>query len=410
MSERIQNFSKDFHLLIGASIALFLATQTVQPIFPLYVTEKGASTFELGLILSIMSFTAIAAKVPLGILAEHFGKWKVIPIALFGQSLSLILYSIVSDAWWFYPIRIFHALILAAFAPTTIAITSDLAPEGKRGDRIGKYLTSFGAATMFGPFLCSFLSEYLDYTQILRLTAVMPLLGLIAFLLASRKNPHNPQTLHFEEGQQHEERSINPLVSLKEIALSRNVLVLSYLRLTFSFTKAFITTLFALYASKSLLLTSSLIALLFGVKGVTNMLFRFPSGRLSDRVGRKLPLIVSYSLLVLVFLIISESRDFYLLSFAMAIYGLAHAMRAVTEWSLLGDTTSPENSGVATAYLSTMFNVGGAFGAVASGILSLIFPIQSIFKLASLIILPGAFMPFMIRQYVKSNKFNASAH
>ena len=82
---------------------------------------------------------------------------------------------------------------------------------------------------------------------------------------------------------------------------------------------------------------------------------------------------------------------------AMIIFGLAHGMRAVTEWTLLGDSKSSEISSVTTAYLSTMLNIGGAFGAVAAGALSLFLPIPSIFKIASLIILPGTFIPHLMR-------------
>lgn len=393
IGEGIQRVPKEFHLLAGTSVALFLATQTIEPIFPLYITERGATTFEVGLILSILSLTAIVAKVPLGILADRAGKWPVVPVALVGQSLSLLLYSVVSSAWGFYPIRIFHALILAGFAPTAIAITSDLAPKGKRGDMIGRFLTSYGAATMLGPFLCSFLLNYLDYVQILRLTATMPVLGLAAFLLFKQRDSH----INSSQRSPNDRRTIT-LRSLISVASSRNVMVLSYLRLTFSFTNAFLITLFALYASESLLMSSSLIAVLFGVKGVTNMVFRFPSGKLSDRIGHKTPLVLSYLLCTLTYLVISESGDFYVLSVVMALYGFAHAMRAVTEWSLLGDSVTPDISGLATSYLSTMFNIGEALGAVVSGALSLILPTPSIFRLATLVVLPGAFVPLFIRR------------
>ena len=112
---------------------LFLATQTIQPILSLYITEKGATTFELGIIISVLSFVAIAAKIPLGILAERIGRWPIIPAVAVGQTVSLLLYSIAPNPSWFYPIRIFHALILAVYAPTAIAITQDLAPQDKRG-------------------------------------------------------------------------------------------------------------------------------------------------------------------------------------------------------------------------------------------------------------------------------------
>jgi len=169
------------------------------------------------------------------------------------------------------------------------------------------------------------------------------------------------------------------------------MLVLSYLRLTFSFANAFFITLFAVHAEKNLFLTSSLIALFFGIKGITNMLSRIPSGKLADRVGCKWPIILAFTLLTIAFLTISETGNVYLLVFSMVVYGVAHGMRAVTEWSMLGECAPSEAGNVATAYLSTMFNVGAALGAVVAGALSTIFNIQIIFKLASVIIFSGVF-------------------
>jgi len=66
-------------------------------------------------------------------------------------------------------------------------------------------------------------------------------------------------------------------------------------------------------------------------------------------------------------------------------------MRAVAEWAMLGDCAPSEAGNIATAYLSTMFNVGAAFGAVVAGVLSVIFNIQTIFRLAAIIVLSGVF-------------------
>ncbi len=173
------------------------------------------------------------------------------------------------------------------------------------------------------------------------------------------------------------------------------MLVLSYLRLTFSFTYAFFITLFAIYAEKIFFplpepVIASLVALLFGIKGVTNMLSRFPSGKLADKIGYKIPIILAFTLLTITFLTVSETSNIYFLAFAMIIYGAAHGTRAVTEWSMLGEYAPSEAATIATAYLSTMFNVGAALGAVVAGALSLILNTQAIFKLACLITLSGA--------------------
>ncbi len=365
------------------SITLFLATETIQPILSPYITEKGATNLELGVIISLLSFAAIAAKIPLGMLAEKIGRWPILPAVAIGQTVSLLLYSIAPNSTWFYPIRIFHALTLAAYAPTALALTQDLAPPGKRGDTLGKFLTSIGVATTLGPFLCAFLVNYVSHVHLFQIASIIPLIGLAPFLLVR----HESSSMTNQE-----KTHLSIVGSLKTMVFSRDMLVLSYLRLAFSFANAFFITFFAIHAEKNLLLTSSLIALFFGVKGITNMLSRIPSGKLADKVGYKFPIIAAFTLLAIAFLTISEARDVSLLILAMVIYGTAHGMRAVSEWSMLGDCAPAVAGNIATAYLSTMFNVGAALGAVVAGALSIIFTMQSIFKLASVIVLSGVFV------------------
>ena len=343
---------------------------------------------ELGTIISLLSFTAIIAKIPLSILSERIGRWPIIPTVAIGQSISLLLYSIAPNPTWFYPIRIFHAITLAAFAPTALAITRDLAPPGKRGDTIGKFLTSFGIATMLGPFLCTFLIDYIDYTQLFQIAAIIPLLGIGPFLLIRHKSPQAHST---------EKRNPSILTSLKTIISSRNLLILTYLRLTFSFTYAFLITLFAVYAESNLLLVPSLIALLFGIRGTTNTLFRIPSGKLADKIGYKWPIVLAFTILTLAYFTISETANISVLILAMILYGIAHGIRAVTEWTMLADYTPSETANIATAYLSTIFNIGSALGAITAGALAIFLSIPTIFKLASIITFTGAFAVTLIQ-------------
>ena len=167
-----------------------MASQTTDPIFPLYITELGASTFELGLIVSIFSIAAIISKIPIGILAEKAGKWPIIPIALVGQAVCFLLYSIAPNPRWIYPIRVAHSVIVAAFIPIVVAIISDISPPDKRGDYLGRFLTSFGLATMLGPFLGSILLKYVNYRQLYQISALIPLFAGIVFLVAKSKGAY----------------------------------------------------------------------------------------------------------------------------------------------------------------------------------------------------------------------------
>lgn len=99
-----------------------------------------------------------------------------------------------------------------------------------------------------------------------------------------------------------------------------------------------------------------------------------------------------------VFFLLSNTKSIYLLFGVLAIYGLAHAMRAVAEWTLLGMSAPPQLRGVAAAYLSTMSNVGQALGALAAGVLASVLSLPSLFQLASLLYIPTIVAPFLIRQ------------
>jgi MFS family permease len=130
------------------------------------------------------------------------------------------------------------------------------------------------------------------------------------------------------------------------------------------------------------------VALLFTVRGLTNVLSRYPAGRLSDRIGRKRPILVAFSALTVAFVITATQRSVLLLGAAMAIYGFSWGTRAVTEWALLTDLVEPEIKAISMSFLSSVFGLGSTLGSVLAGVLSVYLPFTSIFLVAAAIIVP----------------------
>ena len=50
----------EFYLLAVMAVTTILATETVRPILPLYITEKDVTNFELGIIFSLYSFVTLS--------------------------------------------------------------------------------------------------------------------------------------------------------------------------------------------------------------------------------------------------------------------------------------------------------------------------------------------------------------
>jgi len=382
--ELMESSKKDFYTLIVSATLFHISGQVILPIFPLYLMERGASAFELGLIISLRPALTILSKFLLSPLIDRSGRWPILLTAMFGQFLSMLFYSLAPTIVWFYPIRVFQTICLALFSPTAISIIYDLSPSERRGDFIGRYLTSYGVSSMVGPLLCSILCSYsTPYSGVFLFSSFLSLTGLAALLILLPPYKIIGHTALYKGIKSRETTSLG---SIRKLAFSRRGIALSYVRVAFSSVNSFVTTIFSVYASEVLLYPPAEIALLFMVKGVTNTLFRVPSGLLTDRVGRIKPLLLAYALLTLTFLLLSELRDFRFLVLVMALYGLSHAMRAVTEWSLLGDITPREMRGISTAYFSLMFDVGGGVGSLFAGAALTLLGAPFIFKLGSMIL------------------------
>ena len=166
---------------------------------------------------------------------------------------------------------------------------------------------------------------------------------------------------------------------------NRNVMLLSYCRASFSTSQAIFLALFSIYAVEKLGIKESTLALLFTIRGFSNTLSRFPAGRISDRIGRRIPMLVSYGLLVVSFTIIAFYESITMLGIALVLYGLCWGTRAVSEWAFLTDLVEPNIKTLSISYLSSVFGFGSTLGSIASGWLATIFPYSTLFLLGAVL-------------------------
>jgi MFS family permease len=360
----MSGFPREFYLVTGLSTMVFIAATLIQPFFSLYVNDLGTTTFELGLIVSLLSYATLLTRLPLGLVTTQFGSWWVIPLALFGQSSSYFLYGLVTNPVSLYPIRIFNAIALAALHPTLMSLVSIVSPEGRKGEGVGIYLTSVGLGQMFGPLLCSLLLSYFDYRTIFTISSIIPVIALVLYLVLLRVGALGS---HFSRSSRRVESSISTWSSLKGILSKRPVQALTYVRLTFAFGMSIITTIYSVYVVNDLGILPSVWSLLYTLRGLSNTLTRMPAGRLSDRIGRKRPLLLSFIILTLAFVLLSEVGDPIIIGLTMLLYGIAHGIRAVSEWAFLGDVVSESDRSLSNSYFSSVFDLGNAIGATIAG-------------------------------------------
>jgi len=105
-----------------------------------------------------------------------------------------------------------------------------------------------------------------------------------------------------------------------------------------------------------------------------------PAGRLSDKIGRRKPLILSFAILALAFFMLSEVGDPVMIGITMLLYGLAHGTRAVSEWAFLGDVVPESDRSLSNSYFSSVFDLGNAVGGTISGSAAMFMSTPTILK------------------------------
>ncbi len=365
------------------------------PILPLYITSLGASKLELGFIMATLPATSIFARFPFSVLSIKIGRWLVAISALLLQLVSYVIFISISAKILLYPAILIYALALSSFGPSAIAIALESSPIGRKGMIMGRFYGAIGVAMIVGPLLTSILTYYLEVQQIFLFALVLPITGLtVVTLFGSRSLLKKSNENKFTE----EKGTESLLHSLRRIVGQRNILLLSASSVTFFIALGTFETIFPVYAKGELGLMSYQISLLFAARGIPNAISRIPIGNLSDKIGRRIPLVFAYGLSCIALYLISITTNVLLLVLIIGLYGLAWGARTAPSAALYSDNTLLQDTALVSTILWLTSDIALAFGSSLAGTLSLFIPTPSIFRVVSMIVLFGLFGILLINE------------
>ena len=374
-------------LIIGAITFLsVLSTAITEPIRPLFITGVGSTTLELGLIMALQSIVSVIARLLASAYSETVGKWRLILASLLLSVGSTALFAFVYEPLWFFPAVALSAVSWAIFSPISLVMVLEMSAATSRGAVMGLYFTAIGAALFVGPLVCSFLTLYIGFRELYLASTAFPLLALLLFNFRMSR-------AEVEGGRVPVDKPVDvkssTWSSVKRIFRVKNVTAMYYAQVVFAISYGVYSTLFSIHAEGTLLIAPSVIALLFSLRAFTNLLIRFPGGRISDRIGRKKPVLVAHSIIVVVFTLLPFTRDLTLLAALVALYGVGWGLRVAPDSALVSESVNSVDRSIALAILMTMFDIGVALGSLMVGVLSSYLSISNLFLLCAPILLSG---------------------
>ena len=336
----------------------FVDTHLLIPIIALYAYGLGASVGITGLIIGLYSITNTPANILFGRLIDRVGYKVPLIIGLIGDALGMFFYSLCRLPIHLALVRTIHGISGGLIGPATMSITADYSNEAGKARTMGFYGMSIGAATLVGYGLGGVIAYRLSYRALFLFGAIMLAAGAMLSLLLPGNRKKGSLTAKTSLGE-----DFNKAKGL----LGRKGLTVSYCSIFAQyFTFGGVVTLLPLYI-KSLGMEAFHVGMLLATFAIMFIILQFPSGSVSDKVGRLIPTALGLSLSAVSLVILPSVGIFPLLMAVMALYGAAYGILFPSISALIADHTSFEERGMATGIFHALLTAGVAIGAPIMG-------------------------------------------
>ncbi len=336
----------------------FLDTVLLIPFIALYASELGASLSITGLIIGLYSIANTPANVLFGQLIDRVGYKLPLIAGLIGDALSMFLYSLCRLPIHLALVRTLHGVTGASIGPATMSVIAASTGESQKGLKMGFYGISLATATLVGYGLSGTIASQLGYKAVFLFGAGMLAVGAMLGLLlpGDRRKSSSEAKTSFRE----------VLEKAKEL-LGKKGLTVSYCSI---FAQYFgfggVVTLLPLYV-KGLGLEVFHVGMLLVTFSIMFIIAQFPSGALSDRIGRLIPTTIGLSIGIVSLIVLPTMGTFPTLAAVMALYGIAYGLLFPSISAMVVDNTVPEERGMATGIFHALLTAGVATGAPIIG-------------------------------------------
>jgi len=336
----------------------FLDTHLLIPVIALYASGLGASVGIVGLIIGLYSIINTPSNILVGRLIDRMGYKMPLVAGLIGDALAMFLYSLCHLPVHLALVRVFHGLSGGMVGPPTMSIAADYSGRKEKGKAMGFYGMALAMATLVGYGGGGFIASRLGYQALFLIGAVLLAVGVVLSLLLPNNKPKAAIAVRTTAGQAFSQ--FKGLLKRKGLSTAYGSVFAQY------FTFGGVVTLLPIYVS-SLGMEAFHVGMLLATFAVMFLLAQFPSGALSDRVGRRLPVMVGLCLSIVSLVVLPAITSFPLLVVAMAIYGIAYGLLFPSISALIPDHTTLEERGVATGLFHALLTAGVAIGAPVMG-------------------------------------------
>jgi MFS family permease len=333
---------------------VILGVSIISPVLPQYALSFSIPVALIGWAVSAFALARMFMDVPAGFLADRFGRKGTMIVGLMLIILSSIGAGLATSYHWLILARIIEGLGSALYVTSATTWVAQVSTGEARGRYMSLYSGIIFAGTAFGPTIGGYSAVRFGLNAPFFIYAGFALFGLLATI--PLKEPVDSSLAPHSEVRWKDIPDV--LLNGPFLLVSSSVFALFFLRVGVR------ATLLPLYASLNLGLSEDKIGIILMVAAVFTALLTFPSGWLSDKIGRKKPIMICLFLSAISVLLVPLQTSMGGLIGIMAFYGLATGLQgSIAAWP--ADVAPKGKLGTSMGVYRVIGDVGMVVGPIA---------------------------------------------
>ncbi|MCP8310572.1 MAG: MFS transporter [Candidatus Methylarchaceae archaeon HK01M] len=350
----------NLQIIFGVTLMAVMGVASLSPAFPKMVQELSISSQDIGLLITIFTLPGILLTFVLGVLADQFGRKKILVPSLMLFGIAGGACSLVRDFNLLLLLRFFQGMGAASLGSLNVTIIGDLYSGKERTTAMGFNASVLSVGTASYPAIGGVLAMVGWYYPFILPFIAIPI-GLL--VLFSLKNPEPKKGQHFKEYFSNVWKSIK----------NRHVVGLfSASVITFIILYGAYLTYFPLLIGLSFEAPPLIIGLIMSSMSLITALTSSQLGRLVKISSERSLIKAAFILYALALAIIPSVSDLWLFLIPITIFGIAHGINIPSIQTLLAGLAPIEYRAAFMSINGMVLRLGQTLGPFLMGMVFVI--------------------------------------
>ena len=185
---------RNLHIVFSVTLIAVLGVSSITPVFPLVRDVFGISAQQVGLLITMFTFPGVILSPVLGVLADRFGRKRILAPSLFLFALAGTWCGFTADYDWLVFFRFLQGVGAAAIGALNITLIGDLYSGKERATAMGYNASVLSIGTAIYPAIGGALAT-LAWNYPFFLPALALPVGLFVIFGLDNPEPRSQQSL-----------------------------------------------------------------------------------------------------------------------------------------------------------------------------------------------------------------------